>query len=341
MIRPLSLSLAAGIALATAIQCGAGENFPVIHNDPITVRILGGRNGKPLANSHLILIAGYDTRDIHEQLYRQESLTDAQGQVRLSKQLANLPWLQVWVNKKMLCQTSPRAASFSVELIRRDGVSAPNRCGTATTDDAPGVFNVFVKSKAKKTLKKTALASVPAPVAAPIVIAKAAPIENLAATPTPKEIATEAPVQNQAPEEAASPAPQAPTTFVAVVLPFTLTAASLDATLKTALPVLTMPARAVTPSTELSAAPSTAAVPSPVKRVARKSAYYRGMPTSYRARPVEASCQAPPREEIAESRLTADPANATGATRKPKPAAGVRINTARRVRPNHPMPKHE
>jgi hypothetical protein len=147
MTRPLALSFAAGIALLTATLSGVAESFPVVHNEPITVRILGGKNGQPLARLHLVLIAGYDQRDMRDQLYRAEVLTDAHGQVRLPGQLASLPWLQVWVTKKSLCQTKPRRASFSVDLIRRDGLSTPNRCGTATVVDAPGVFTVFVRGK--------------------------------------------------------------------------------------------------------------------------------------------------------------------------------------------------
>jgi hypothetical protein len=161
MIRPIALSLAAGVALLTAAISGAGESFPVDHSEPITVRILNGRNGQPLAHLHLVLIGGYDRHDLHDQLFLEEALTDAHGQVRLSNQLANLPWLQVWVNKKPLCQAHPRKASFSVEEIRRDGLSAPNRCGTATVEDAPGIFTVFVKGKRGAPAADSAPSSAP------------------------------------------------------------------------------------------------------------------------------------------------------------------------------------
>jgi hypothetical protein len=158
MIRAFAFSLAAGLALLTVTISGADENYqtgraaessPVVHNEPITVRILSGKSGQPLAHLHLVLIGGYRSSDLHEQLFREEALTDAQGRARLSNQLANLPWLQVWVSKKPLCQPHPRAASFSVEQIRREGLSAPNLCGVVTVEDVPGVFTVFVKSKTK------------------------------------------------------------------------------------------------------------------------------------------------------------------------------------------------
>ena len=113
---------------------------------------------------HLVLLGGYDQSDLHDQLYRAEILTDAHGQARLPWQLAHLPWLQVWVANKPLCQAKPRGESFSVDLIRRDGLSAPNLCGTATVEDAPGVFTVFVKGKGvAPPADLTVTATTPAP----------------------------------------------------------------------------------------------------------------------------------------------------------------------------------
>jgi hypothetical protein len=147
MIHSRSLSLALGFAFLSTAAFAGNEIAPVAHTDPITVRVLGGKNGQPIPHLHLLLIGGYDQRDLHDQLFREERITDAHGRVQLSRQLENLPWLQVWSSKKPLCQAHPRGGSFSVELMRRDGVSAPNRCGTAVVEDLPGVFNVFVKGK--------------------------------------------------------------------------------------------------------------------------------------------------------------------------------------------------
>ena len=205
MIRPLAFSLAAGLALLTATANGADETFPVVHNEPITLRILNGQDGRPLAQVHLVLIAGYDQRDIHDQLWREESLTDEQGKARLSSQLANLPWLQVWVDKKPLCQADPRQGSFSVERIRRDGLSTPNRCGTATAEDAPGVFTVFVKDEgaaSQPALPGAAAARAPVPTAE----AATAPA-GAGASPAAPGASAPAPVTAPAPAAAPSPAP--------------------------------------------------------------------------------------------------------------------------------------
>jgi hypothetical protein len=180
MIRLIAIALVVGAALGSASATNTAEIFPVVHHEPITVRILGGKDGRPLPHVHLILLGGYNSLDLSEQAWREELLTDERGQARLSGQLANLPWLQVWVTKKTLCQVNPRTTSFSVELIRRDGLSTPNRCGLAVVEDSPGTFTVFVKGKGKFVAELTsagnqiqtnrlmaAQASAPAPASAP------------------------------------------------------------------------------------------------------------------------------------------------------------------------------
>jgi hypothetical protein len=107
MIRSLALSFGAGLAILAAQVSGADETFPVVHNEPITIRILSGKTAQPLAYAHLILVAGYDQRDLQLQMWHEEALTDDHGNARLPGALANLPLLRVWVAKKQLCQDAP------------------------------------------------------------------------------------------------------------------------------------------------------------------------------------------------------------------------------------------
>lgn len=144
LLRSLVLSMGAALVIQATALCDSNEIFPNAHNDPITVRIMNGKYGVPIGHAHLIVTGGYDERDIGLRLWREELLTDANGEVRLPNGLANLPLLQLTVAKHKLCQSHSKAAMFSVERMRRDGLSAPNRCGTATVEDAPGVFTVFV-----------------------------------------------------------------------------------------------------------------------------------------------------------------------------------------------------
>jgi len=148
MIRTLALALrgfAFAIALFAAFAARADETFPVVHTEPITIHILDGVSGQPLVNVHVQLVGGYDQNDIDRRIWLEELLTDERGDVQLSNQLQNLPFLAVRVEKAPLCQSETR--NFSVELMRRDGLSAANRCGIATVENTPGVFAVFVKGK--------------------------------------------------------------------------------------------------------------------------------------------------------------------------------------------------
>jgi hypothetical protein len=362
------------MALLSATLSGADETVPVVHNEPITVRILGGKDGQPLAHLHLVLIAGYDRSDMHDQLYRAELLTDAHGQVRLPKQLANLPWLQVWVTKKPLCQANPRGASFSVELIRRDGVSAPNRCGTATVEDAPGVFTVFVKGKGKKAAAEMSVAKAEAPTSAPKAVATALP-------------AAEAPARKPVVAVARPPAAQFLAAAIAAALPAAPAPTPAEKVLKSdkpARPIVAVaaavpaPAPAAVAAKRLTRGSARTAAHRPVRRVY-------GRPVSRRARPVLASCpvqqpaataesedkpetaivatpNAKPETAIAEiedkpatvinathkakpasaivATPNAKPATPTVATHKAKPAAGVRLAAATPGKPVAP-PKQE
>lgn len=125
----------------------ANEVFPVIHNQPITVRILDGKDGNPQARAHVVLVAGYDRRDLRLGLWVEEKITDAEGTVQLSDAHRNLPFLRVEVLKHRPCQPDSAESAWSVERIRRNGLSAANRCGTIMVADAPGVFTVFVKGR--------------------------------------------------------------------------------------------------------------------------------------------------------------------------------------------------
>jgi hypothetical protein len=330
MIRPLALSLAAGIALLTATLNGAAEAIPVVHNEPITVRILGGKGGQPLAHLHLILLAGYDRSDLHGQLYRAELLTDAHGEVHLPRQLANLPWLQVWVAKNPLCQANPRGDRFSVELIRRDGLSSPNLCGTATVEDAPGVFTVFVKSKDKNAPAVTLVARAETP--APVTVATAPP-------------AAVAPARKPAEAETRPPAAQIPAVPVAATLQEKPAPASAVKPAEPARPVAVAPVAVPTPATAVVTAKDShsgkarVAAYRPVRRVAKR-------PVSHRARPVLASCEvrkprskaSPPAASSAKSKDK--PATTIDATHKSKPAAGSRLEAATPGKPKA-SPKQE
>jgi hypothetical protein len=147
MNRFLFLSFCAAAALLVPTLCTAGEVFPAVHSEPITVRLLSGRDGRPQPWMHVVLIGGYDRRDLARGQWREEGMTDALGNLRLSNGLRNLPWLQLSVRNGHACAPGAARAVFSLELIRRDGVSVANRCGGEAIPNSPGVLTFYVKGK--------------------------------------------------------------------------------------------------------------------------------------------------------------------------------------------------
>jgi hypothetical protein len=166
-------AVTATIVMAT-VASRADEVFPVVHTDSITVRVLDGRDGKPQAWKRVVLVGGYDRRDLSHQEWRQEALTDSAGLVHLSSELTNLPWLRLDVLQAKDCGAETGPEALSVERIRTDGLSSANRCGRITAADAPGVFTVFVqphrqsKKAARRAARAPAAALIPAPVPAAV-----------------------------------------------------------------------------------------------------------------------------------------------------------------------------
>lgn len=144
----LSFALVAGVVLAAPV-CRADESLPVVHPEPITIHVFDGKGGKPMAHMHVVLVAGYDDTDLGHALWQTEAITDDDGTVNLPNALKNFGYLHVSVLKRKLCQVSGSPAGFSLDRIRNDGLSTPNRCGTTVVEDKPGVLNVFVKATGK------------------------------------------------------------------------------------------------------------------------------------------------------------------------------------------------
>jgi hypothetical protein len=156
MLRISTFLLGTLVAFLAVTPCSAGEVFPVIHGEPITVRIVDGKAGKPQPKMHVLLVAGYTRRDLAQGLWSEEAITDSSGAVHLSDSLRNLPLLRVAVLKRHACEPDMPGSAWSVERIRRDGLSSANRCGTIALPDAPGVFTVFVKAVKEKKPKAAA-----------------------------------------------------------------------------------------------------------------------------------------------------------------------------------------
>lgn len=188
----------ASLLFAPGICC-AGEVFPVVHNQPVVVRVLDGKSGDPQARRRVALTGGYDQRDLDLGQWHEEALTDNDGNVRLSNELRNLPLLHVEVLQSHACEPNANHVAVSVEQVRLNGLSGANRCGTAVAVNAPGVLNVFVKgNRGSAPAVLASAASVLAPPVTPALIAAAAPATTTA--PRPLSISTALPVSSKEPD---------------------------------------------------------------------------------------------------------------------------------------------
>ncbi|MGA2652391.1 MAG: hypothetical protein ABSF28_17785 [Terracidiphilus sp.] len=138
----------AGAWLLTIVGSGlARASEPVIHHEPITVRVLDGRGGMPLARVHLMLIAGYDRHDLHQGLWQEEAITNGAGAAQVPDSLVSFPYLQVVVARHRMCIGNVSESRFSMDRIRFAGLNSPNRCGVLTVENLSGVFVIFAKAK--------------------------------------------------------------------------------------------------------------------------------------------------------------------------------------------------
>ena len=126
--------------------------MPAIHPEPITIRILDGKGGAPLAHVHLLFVAGYDDRDLRLGFWSAEAITGAKGQASLPGALKDFSFVEVWVAKHRLCAAHGRSLGINLDSIRYEGMSTPNHCGTTVVEDTPGVLTVFAKAHAQDLL---------------------------------------------------------------------------------------------------------------------------------------------------------------------------------------------
>jgi GMP synthase-like glutamine amidotransferase len=70
----------------------------------------------------------------------EEVSTNVDGEARVPKELVNFPHFEVSLKKAKPC--SPRTV-FNMGRVRNDGQNAPNRCGTISPVEQPGLLTIF------------------------------------------------------------------------------------------------------------------------------------------------------------------------------------------------------
>jgi hypothetical protein len=111
----------------------------------IVVQALDGRNGKPLANPHLLVFTGASSDVVKSHTEHTGLTTDKDGVGTLKIYPSQTQWIEVWADGRVLCQSDPNNSSFSVATIMSKGLPTPNTCSGVTREATPGHFIVFAR----------------------------------------------------------------------------------------------------------------------------------------------------------------------------------------------------
>ena len=129
-MRSILFSMLAVASCATAANVG------------ISIHVIDGKHGKPVANEHLLVFYGDSEAQVLAQKHHFETRTNSAGDVLLN--LVN-GFLQVWIDRHPLCQ--PSIDIFNIETIQSSGIVAPDICGSATHQALPGNLYLFVRKE--------------------------------------------------------------------------------------------------------------------------------------------------------------------------------------------------
>jgi len=110
----------------------------------IVVQAVDARNGKPIANQHMLVFGGDSPEAVRQHKSRYELTTDKDGVATLTLG-PGTQWLQVWMDWHVLCQSEPNSKSFPVSDILSSGMSTPNTCSAVSEKAVPGHLVVFAR----------------------------------------------------------------------------------------------------------------------------------------------------------------------------------------------------
>jgi hypothetical protein len=121
-----------------------GALTAMAQGDGIVIRVLNGKNGKPVSGEHLVVFTGSLQQTLSSARANVQLQTDLQGTAILRLDAA-VERVQVWVDWHVLCQQTPNAKSYSVEEIEKKGLTTQNDCGAVQKTAAPGELVIFAR----------------------------------------------------------------------------------------------------------------------------------------------------------------------------------------------------
>jgi hypothetical protein len=116
----------------------------------VTVRLVSGRSGKPIKRERLFIFFGSTAEEVRQKKTQLERYTDLEGNATLPFDRLKLAEIQVWTERKMICQKDPDHESFSVSSIMLSGAQALNDCGNAIVPTSPGMLIVYARSPTRR-----------------------------------------------------------------------------------------------------------------------------------------------------------------------------------------------
>jgi hypothetical protein len=111
----------------------------------ITVQVIDSRNGKPLADQHVLVFTGPSSDAVKTHAEHTDVTTDKNGIGTLTIYPGETQWLQVFPDRRIPCFPDPNHTSFRVSDIMSKGLVTPNNCSALVREPSPGHFIVFAR----------------------------------------------------------------------------------------------------------------------------------------------------------------------------------------------------
>ncbi len=129
---------------------GRTQSMPT-EGSVIKVLLINGKNGKPVKHERLLIFfQSGQSHTLESDNNGTDPHTDANGYAVISLPPSHLPFVQIWVDYRTLCQSDPNHHAFSVSQIVSDGASTPNDCGKASRQSSPGTLIVYARPSTLK-----------------------------------------------------------------------------------------------------------------------------------------------------------------------------------------------
>jgi hypothetical protein len=117
----------------------------VAGNGTVEIHVVNGKNGKPVANAHVLVFQGGSKEEVKQLKYHLDLRTDSEGIAVLPNDA--MPWLRVWVDWHRSCQSNSDSGIYPLAMIRNSGLVTPNNCSSISKETSPDELYLFVRGE--------------------------------------------------------------------------------------------------------------------------------------------------------------------------------------------------